>query len=382
MKSPFNELLYINTKPKPFHEHNTVIFFDKDVILDKINNSFWKMSNYKKLKTAEKKLKKRNIYFYYYTNQELNKINKKFKFNDSNAKFNELYFKLNDFNLHNIKYYTYNNFLRYSEDYSYDFFIYLFSYFGLKSMRWSYTNSHEKTNNNNINANLGIRDHKNEFQFSTNETSKKSLGIEGFKDFENKSSLNFFDGYEIREYWYSFCKKDINTIVKKILKNSKRYSYEYYLNNESLQIRLENRLIGAKQICYEINNITHHKIIITKMIKISNIFADIGIKLNSTNIDTKNYTKKYSINFWDINDMELKTLEHILNNNTIIKNIQILKKAKERYGELNTNDISNLIKKLKIIQEQIRIQKLKSMKFSTKDFEEFNFDNKRIIGSL
>ena len=382
MKSPLDELLYINTRTKPFYENNTVIFFDKEEILDKINNSFWKMANYKKLITAEKKLKKRNIYFYYYTNHELNKINKKFKFNDCDAKFNELYFKLNDFNDENIKYFTYNNFLRYSEDYSYDFFIYLFSYFGLKSMRCSYTNSHEKANNNNNSATLGIRDHKNEFQFSTNETSKKALGIEGFKDFENKSSLDFFDGYEIREHWYSFCKKDIDTIVEKILKNSKRYSYKYYLNNESLQIRLENRLMGAKQICYEINNNTHHKIIITKMIKISNIFADIGIKLNSTNIDTKKYTKKYSINFWDINDMELKTLEHILNNNSIINNRSTLKKAKERYGELNTNDISNLIKKLKIIQEQIRVQKLKSMKFSSIDFEECNFYNRNIIGSL
>ena len=59
-----------------------------------------------------------------------------------------------------------------------------------------------------------------------------------------------------------------------------------------------------------------------------------------------------------------------------------LKKAKERYGELNTNDISNLIKKLKIIQEQIRVQKLKSMKFSSIDFEECNFYNRNIIGSL
>ena len=80
--------------------------------------------------------------------------------------------------------------------------------------------------------------------------------------------------------------------------------------------------------------------------------------------------------------MELKTLEHILNNNSIINNRSTLKKAKERYGELNTNDISNLIKKLKIIQEQIRVQKLKSMKFSSIDFEECNFYNRNIIGSL
>ena len=51
MKSPLDELLYINTRTKPFYENNTVIFFDKEEILDKINNRFWKMANCKKLKT-------------------------------------------------------------------------------------------------------------------------------------------------------------------------------------------------------------------------------------------------------------------------------------------------------------------------------------------
>ena len=235
-------------------------------------------------------------------------------------------------------------------------------------MRWSYTNSHDSTNQKSINGNLGIKDQKNEFQFSTNETSQKKLGIEGCKNFENKSSINFFDGYEIREHWYSYCKIDVEDIVKNILNQSKRYSYEYYENNESLQIRLENRLRGAKQICYEITNNEHHKNIITKMIKISNSFASIGIKLNTTNIDTKNYTKKYSINFWDINDMELKTLEHILSNNNLINEDIDLNRVQGRYDELNTNDIANLYKQLEIIQEKIRIQKIKSNRLSSNDF--------------
>ena len=370
MNTGYNDIFgsFNNKRSKTFIESDTVIFFDKEQISENMNNSWWKVSYVNKLKKAEKKLKKRNIYFYYYSQDELNQIDNKFKFNGNKAKFNELYFKLHDYNDRIVKYYTYNNFLRYSEDYSYDFFVYLFSYFGLKSMRWSYTNSHEKNDDSNISANLGVKDQKNEFQFSTNETSQKKLGIEGCKNFENKSSINFFDGYEIREHWYSYCKIDVEDIVKNILNQSKRYSYEYYENNESLQIRLENRLRGAKQICYEITNNEHHKNIITKMIKISNSFASIGIKLNTTNIDTKNYTKKYSINFWDINDMELKTLEHILSNNNLINEDIDLNRVQGRYDELNTNDIANLYKQLEIIQEKIRIQKIKSNRLSSNDF--------------
>ena len=57
---------------------------------------------------------------------------------------NELYFKLDDYNKNTVKYYSHDNFIRYSEDYNYDFFVYLFSYFGLKSMRWSYTKSDQQ----------------------------------------------------------------------------------------------------------------------------------------------------------------------------------------------------------------------------------------------
>ena len=318
----------------------------------------------------KKKLKKRNIQFYYYSEEQLSEVNKllKFKFNnETKPKFNELYFKLNDYNENIVRYYTYENFIRYSEDYNYDFFVYLFSYFGLKSMRWSYTNAQENRNERSISGDLGIKDQKNEFQFSTNETSKNSLGIEGCRNFENNGSSDYFDTCERRAFWYSYCKKDIDDVVKKILEKSKRYSYEYYKNNESLQIRLENRLRGAKQICYEITNNTHHKIIVTKMMKISNTFGSIGIKLNTSNINTKSYTKKFSINFWDIEDMELRTLENLLSNEDDINENIIMERVHKRYNELHYDDINNLSKQLLNIQEKIKQQTDKSNRLSFKN---------------
>ena len=372
MKSPFNELItsYVNTRSKVFMEHDTVIFFNKTEVIQSITNSFWKMSAFKSLKKAEKKLKKRNIQFYYYSEEQLSEVNKllKFKFNnETKPKFNELYFKLNDYNENIVRYYTYENFIRYSEDYNYDFFVYLFSYFGLKSMRWSYTNAQENRNERSISGDLGIKDQKNEFQFSTNETSKNSLGIEGCRNFENNGSSDYFDTCERRAFWYSYCKKDIDDVVKKILEKSKRYSYEYYKNNESLQIRLENRLRGAKQICYEITNNTHHKIIVTKMMKISNTFGSIGIKLNTSNINTKSYTKKFSINFWDIEDMELRTLENLLSNEDDINENIIMERVHKRYNELHYDDINNLSKQLLNIQEKIKQQTDKSNRLSFKN---------------
>ena len=359
MISPIIELItsYLNNRTKVFTETDNVIFFNKNEIIKSIQKSWWRTSCFKALKKAESKLKKRNIEFYYYSEDELKKINVnlKFKFNNNNQpKFNELYFKLNDYNDNIVKYYSYNNFLRFSEDYNYDFFVYLFSYFGLKSMRWSYTNSHDSTNQKSINGSLGIRDQKNEFQFSTNETSNNSIGIEGCKNFENNGSHYYFDACERRSFWYSYCKMDIDDIVKKILSKSKRYSYEYYKNNESLQIRLENRLRGAKQICYEITNNTHHKLVITKMIKISNNFGNLGIKLNSNNIDTKTYTKKYSINFWDIEDMELRTLEDVLSNKDKYNPDINIDKAYIRYDILHNDNINNLNKQLLLLQEKIK----------------------------
>ena len=362
--------LFINNRSKIIIPSNTIIFFDKEEIFNQINNSFWKMSNFKKLKTSQKKLKKRDIAFYYLTYDELNNIDKyQFKFNNDSPKFNELYFKLDDYNENIIKYYTYDNFIRYSEDYNYDFFVYLFTYFGLKSMRWSYTNAHNNNKQNDTNSNIGIRDQKSEFQYSTNETSDKSIGIEGCKNFENIGSHYYFDCCERRTLWYSYSRIDIDDIVKKLLYKSKRYSYKYYENNESLQIRLDNRLRGAKQICYEICNNTHHKIIISKMIKISNNFANIGIKLNSTNVDTKSYTKKYSVNFWDIRDMELITLEDILSNYTNCNSKIDIYRVNSRYEELSMNGIVTLDRQLEIITDKIRIQKLKSNRLSKRNLE-------------
>ena len=380
MKSPIDELLcnFVNTRSKIFIDDDIIIFFEKEDILKPITTSWFPMSRFKKLKDAEKKLKKRKITFYYYSQDQLDAINPNFKFNNEEPKFNELYFKLDDYNENITKYYTYDNFIRFSEDYNYDFFVYLFSYFGLKSMRWSYTNAHENIKQTNNNTNLGIKDQKIEFQFSTNETSKNYLGIEGSKNFENVGSIQYFDCSESRAFWYSYCKRDLETVVKELLDKSNRYSNKYYNNNELLQIRLENRLRGAKQICYEITNNTHHKLIVNKMIKISNKFANIGIQFNSDNVDTKNYTKKYSINFWDIQDLELKTLENILNNENFKNNNIDLNKVDKRFQALNNDDIISLDTQLELLQEKIKQQKINSLRLSKRDYSNTNTNKSKI----
>jgi hypothetical protein len=372
MKSPINELLinFINTRSKVFIDYDYIIFFHKDAIIKNITKSYFPMNRFKKLKEAEKKLKKRKIYFYYYSYNQLELISNKIKFNDGRPKFNELYFKLKDYNEEITRYYTYEDFIIFSENYNYNFFVFLFSYFGLKSIRWSYSNSNENNTIVDNNANIGIQDHKNEFQYSTDETSKTFYGIEGCKNFENIGSINYFNCCDRRAHWYNYPKKNINIVVKELLNLSDRYFYEYYKNNESLQIRLENRLRGAKKICYEITNNTHHKIIINKMIKISNKFSKFGIKLNTSDINTRNYKKKYNITFWDIEDLELITVEDLINNKNLIHNINFdFNKIDDRFNILYNKDIKNLDKQLELLQCKIKEQKLKSFQYLD------NFDN-------
>ena len=130
MRSPQLSLFlnFIKSHSKTFKSCDIVIFFDKEEIKKSICNSYVPVKKFKKLREAEKRMKKRNICFYYYDNDDLeNQINSTYKFNGGKPKMNELYFKLDDYNESIVKYYTYDNFIRYSEDYNYDFFVYLFS---------------------------------------------------------------------------------------------------------------------------------------------------------------------------------------------------------------------------------------------------------------
>ena len=367
-------LNFIKSHSKSFKPCNVVIFFDKKELEKSICNSYVPARRFNSLREAEKKMKKRNICFYYYNSDDLNnEINSTFKFNGGNPKMNELYFKLDDYNKNTVKYYTYDNFIRYSEDYNYDFFVYLFSYFGLKSMRWSYTKSDHQQNKKDKNLNLGVKDHKIEFQFENEETSNNYLGIAGSKDFENNGAIEYFNCCEPRSLWYSYRPKDLEETVERILENNKRYSFKYYQNNELLQVRLENRLRGAKQICYEITNNTHHKTVMNKMIKISNKFASLGIKLNNTNSNNKNYIKKYSINFWDIDDMERKTLENIISNTRLRSDEMDFLQVKKRYLELNKDNIKNLDEQLEALQKKIQQEKIKYDRFKSFSISNFFF---------
>ena len=69
--------------------------------------------------------------------------------------------------------------------------------------------------------------------------------------------------------------------------------------------------MGSLKISHEISVNTHHTSLVHKMTKISNKFGHIGISFNNENINIKNYTKKYELEFWDNEILELKTLEQL-----------------------------------------------------------------------
>ena len=82
--------------------------------------------------------------------------------------------------------------------------------------------------------------------------------------------------------------------------------------------------------------------------------------------NTKTYTKKYSINFWDIEDMELRTLEDILNDPEKYNHCINIDNANSRYKLLNDKNINDLNKELLILQEKIKNKNNRSsMRYSS-----------------
>ena len=102
----------------------------------------------------------------------------------------------------------------------------------------------------------------------------------------------------------------------------------------------------------------------TKMIKISNIHSGLGIKLNNTNTNTKNYIKKYSINFWDVEDLESKTVEDIMNNSRLRNPDMDLNRVKSRFLTLNKKNINVLDREMEELKNRMEKERVKSMRFN------------------
>jgi len=353
----------INEKSrKIFTEDDIIIFFNKDEIINKLtNHKFWisDASCYRKMKDVERKLKKKNIEFYYYTQKQLDNFANKFKFNDNNniPKFNQLYFKLIDYNTNIVSYYTYNDYIRKNEDYKYDFLIFLFSYFGLKRISWSYDIQNNNRQTNNVNANIGTNAINIQAGINTTEERNNDTNILGFKEFSNIGALDFFNTCKRRVFWYTYCTIDIEEVVKNILKNSNKYFYEYYKNNRDLQVTLENRLNGAMDIEYTYRQNNSYKIAVNKMAKVSNNYGKFGFSMNSEVVENNIHNKKYNINFYRTTELEISTLENIIWNEALQTSNINMNIINQRYKKLINNSSDDLQTRYKELQKIFDKQK-------------------------
>lgn len=352
----------INEKSQQvFTESDIIIFFNKDELIKNLTNNWWWTSDascYKKMKNVERKMKKKNINFFYYSASKLKTLGDKFTFNDHDniPKFNELYFKLNDYNPSKVRYYTYNNYIRASEDYKYDYIINLFTKFGLKYMSWSYSLSNDNKKKKGKKANLGFNNNNIEIGMDKERDTQNLTKMLGSKEFSNTGAIDFFNSCTRRVFWYTFCAMDIDDVVKKILENSTKYYYEYYCNCEDLQVKLENRLNGVTDLDYTFKKEDYLRVAVNKMTKITNKYGSLGFKMNNEAIKNNSYNKKYSIKFYDTEELEKTTLENIiwninLQNNNINMNI-----INKRYSLLSANDITELRKQNDRLQKQIDIK--------------------------
>ena len=343
---------HFQNRKKIITEDDVMIFFDKDKIINIIRKAWFPLLYvYKNLIKVENKLRRKNISYYYLTNDDLQNI--KFKFDDKDKpEFNKIYFKLDNYNHNDIRYYTYNKFIIQSENYRYDFIIYLFSKFGLKSMCWFYTNDNTSIDNSNKNIKFGMHEQNTTFQYNKKNYTNNNVGVEGFRIFENLGSINYFNTCDNRIRWYDYTKKNLKLSIKLILADNTKFTEEYYNKNPNIEDCLINRLAGASEIYYSISTNDYNKIIIEKMIKISNKYGSIGFDFKKEQIDTTSYTKNFKIKFFYNNKLEYKTLENLLNSKKIIYNID-MDKARKRFDELNQKEITKCNQEYHNIQRKL-----------------------------
>ena len=348
----------INEKSKKiFAEDDIVIFFNKDELIDNLTKNTFTTTHascYRKMKDVEKKMKKKGIEYYYYTPEKLNNLGNKYRFNDEKKpNFNTLYFKLKDYNPNIVSYYTYNNYIRKTEDYKYDFIIFLFSRFGLKKISWSYDVENNNVMTRNITANGGIDLVNIEMDIGRTEEENNDTHVLGFRKFSNTGALDFFNTCIRRVFWYTYCAKNIDDVVKDIFEKSDKYFYEYYENNRDIQVNLDNRLNGGMDIHYTFRQNDSYKLAINKMIKISNKYGRFGFSMNTESVQNNTFNKKYSILFYKTTELEKSTLENIIWNSELQTDNINMETVNKRYKELTTEDTSDLRKRLRELQEMI-----------------------------
>lgn len=348
----------INEKSKKiFAEDDMVIFFNKDELINNLTRNTFTTTHascYRKMKDVEKKMKKKGIEYYYYNENKLNNLGNKYRFNDERKpNFNTLYFKIKDYNPNIVSYYTYNDYIRKNEDYKYDFIIYLFRHFGLKRISWSYDIENDTMRTNSRSANFGIDATGINVDISTEEEDSNESHVLGFRKFSNTGAIDFFNTCSRRVFWYTYCAKNIEHVVREILEKSDKYFYEYYENNRDIQVNLDNRLNGGMDIEYTFRQNDSHKLAINKMIKISNKYGRFGFSMNNESVQNNTFNKKYGILFYKTTELEKSTLENIIWNSELQTDYINMETVNKRYKELTTEDTSDLRKRLRELQDMI-----------------------------
>lgn len=342
---------HLDGKSKMFMDCDKFIIFDKDNLLNCINKYWWQLRQLRNIIKVENKFKKKGITVYYYSYEQISKMNFiNFKFDDKDKpEFNKIYFKFDKCESNIIDFYTYNNFLRISENYKYDFFVFLFSKFGLKEMNWDTTFNNEENINRDLNINIGVNDVNTTFEYTNNNQNINNLNMKGKKKIENTGSSNFFNCCYSRSFWYSYCAHNIDDTVKNILNSTDKYCYHYYEKNNSLKNKLQNRLGDILVDDYIVTSNSENINLIKYVMKISNKYANIGFDFNSNNISTESYTKKYRIQYYERDELELTTMEQIKSNTNLQTeiNMDILNRRYNDLNEKNKNKMELQFKRLK-----------------------------------
>ena len=86
--------------------------------------------------------------------------------------------------------------------------------------------------------------------------------------------------------------------------------------------------------------------------RISNKYAKIGFEFNSNNISTESFTKKYRIQYFERDELELTTIEQIKSNKNLQTEID-MEILDQRYSDLNKRNEYNMEKELENLQNQL-----------------------------
>ncbi len=86
--------------------------------------------------------------------------------------------------------------------------------------------------------------------------------------------------------------------------------------------------------------------------RISNKYAKIGFEFNSNNISTESFTKKYRIQYFERDELELTTIEQIKSNKNLQTEID-MEILDQRYSDLNKRNEHNMEKELENLQNQL-----------------------------